>query len=158
MSFPLPLALGIEGCHELMEVELSEPLSADEVHRRLGAQLPAGVAVRSVEVLPPQTPKPRVRSVEYEVPVPAGRGRRLAGRLSDRLGAERWMVGRSRGRQPLDLRPLVESLRFEQGALHMRLRADAAPGAGARDVLAALELGELEAEGVCIRRTAVEIE
>jgi len=158
MTFPLPLALGIEGCHELMEVELSEALPADEVQRRLAAQLPAGLALRSVEVLPPQTRKPRVRSVVYEVPVPGAHAEGLAGRLAELLGARHWPVRRSRGRKPLDLRPLVESLCFEQGMLRMRLRADAQASAGARDVLCALKLDELEAEGVCIRRTAVEIE
>ncbi len=158
ISFPLPLALGIEGCDELMELELSAPLSADEVRCRLAAQLPAGLALRRVEVLPPQARKPRVRSVEYEVPVPAAGGERLPGRLSDLLAAEHWIVGRPGGRPALDLRPLVESLCFTEGLLRMRLSARAAPGVGARDVLAALGLGALEAEGVCIRRTAVEIE
>lgn len=158
MSFALPLALGIEGCDELMELELSEPLSADEVHRRLAPQLPLGLALRSVELLPPQARKPRVRSVEYEVSVPAAHGEWLASRVCELWAAEHWMVGRPGGRPPLDLRPLVESLRLAAGVLHMRLRADAAQSAGARDVLAALGLSALEAEGVCIRRTAVEIE
>jgi len=156
MNFPLPLALGVEGCDELMEVELTEPLGADEVHRRLGAQLPVGLGLRRVEVVPPGAPKARVRRVTYEVPVPAGCEAQLPERIAELLGASRWMVHRSAGRRPVDVRPLIESLRVEEGTLRMRLRADAGQVAGARDVLAALGLGELETQGICIRRTEVE--
>src|SRR3989304_638137 len=49
MTFPLPLAVGIEGREEVMEVELAEPLGAEEVFSRLKAQAPAGLIPPSVE-------------------------------------------------------------------------------------------------------------
>ena len=69
MTFPLALALGVQGTDEVMELELSEPLSADEISRRLAKDAPAGLSVRAVEVLAPGRKKVRVRSVVYEARV-----------------------------------------------------------------------------------------
>ena len=45
MTFPLALAVGIEGDDEVMELELTEPPAADELLRAAGAAGPAGAGV-----------------------------------------------------------------------------------------------------------------
>ena len=45
MNFPSALALGIAGHDELLELELAEPLSADELRGRLVGQLPPGMGL-----------------------------------------------------------------------------------------------------------------
>ncbi len=90
MTFPLPLAVGIEGADEVMELELAESRSAEDLLARLKSQAPRGLTPLSVEILPPGAKKAHARSASYEVPVPPPLGFR-SGR------ADRSLVG------PIDL-------------------------------------------------------
>jgi radical SAM-linked protein len=157
MTFPLALAVGIEATDEVMELELTEPLEADEVLRRVAPHAPPGLTLGAVEVLPPGSRKAQVRSVVYQVPIPPSYRAGLAERIEQLLRAESCPVVRQRRKAPLELRPLLEDLTLREGTLHMRLRTDAQAGAGPRDVLGALGLDGLEQAGVCLARTSVEI-
>jgi radical SAM-linked protein len=157
MTFPLPLAVGIAGACEVMEFELAETLSAEEIAARLAPQLPGGLQLHSVEVLPEGAKKVRVISASYEAPIPAPLTSGLAERIDRLLAQPACPIARSHGRKAVDIRPLLESLALSAGALSMRLRIDQAGSAGPREVLQALGLGDLESQGVALERTAVEI-
>ena len=73
------------------------------------------------------------------------------------LAASSWPIERGPRRAAIDLRPLVLELALGPGVLRMRLRVAAQGSVGPRDVLAALELADVESQGVHLRRTAVEI-
>jgi radical SAM-linked protein len=156
MTFPLPLAVGLTGREEIMEFELSEALAAEEIRNRLEPQLPPGLSLGAVEVLPPGTRKVQVRSAAYEAPVPPSFRAGLPERLAGFLAQDHCPIARSRGRPPLDVRPLVEELTFRGGVLQMRLRNEPSGSAGPREVLSAVGLDGLEAQGVVLCRTAVE--
>src|SRR5438270_12161834 len=47
MVFALSLALGIAGANEVLELEFTEALAAEEVHVRLASQAPPGLEIRS---------------------------------------------------------------------------------------------------------------
>ena len=158
MSFPSALGVGIEGLDEVMELELAESSSGEELLRRLASQAVAGLRFRSVEVLAPGARKAQVRSARYRVPIPPGRGEQVAERTSRLLSHTSLTVDRPHGRGPVDLRGSVEELDFREGVLSMRLSAGRGPSAGPREILRALELDDLEPEGIRIVRTAVEIE
>jgi radical SAM-linked protein len=158
MSFPLALALGIEGTDEVMELELREPLGGEEIARRLAPCAPPGLGVRSVEVLAEGRKKARVRSVTYEARLDRSAGEGLAARIERLLGAAAWPVERPGGRGRVDLRADLEALAWDGRTLSMRLRADGPRRAGPRDVLAALGLEDPQHEAVRLVRTAVEIE
>jgi radical SAM-linked protein len=157
MTFPLPLAVGIAGDDEVMEFELAEELSAEEVEKRLAPQLPGGLKLHSVEILPPGAKKVRVTSATYCAPIPAALESGLADRIDRLLAQTACPIARSHGRSSVDIRPLLESLVFSTGVLSMRLRIDQAGSAGPREVLQALDLVDLESQGVALARTAVEI-
>ena len=157
MTFPLALAVGIEGIEEVMEVELAESYTAEELLRRMAPQAPAGLVFRAIELLPDGCPKAQPQSATYEAPIPSSRQAGLDQRIERLLGAASWPIERSHGRAPIDMRPLVSSLALREGVLEMRLRVDPRGSVGPRDVLAALELADLESHGVHLRRTAVEI-
>lgn len=158
MTFPLALAVGIEAIDEVMELELTEPLPAEEVLARLAPCLPPGLSLNSAELLPEGSRKAHVGGAAYEAPIPSNRREGLAERIDRLMAGSSCPVERARGRAAIDLRPLVEELELREGVLRMRLRVSAEQSAGAREVLTALELADLEHEGVCMRRTAVEIE
>jgi radical SAM-linked protein len=157
MTFPLALAVGIEGANEVMELELSEPVAADELLGRLTAQAPPGLVFRAAELLPEGAKKARVESVSYEAAIPAAQRAGVDQRIERLLGADSWPIDRGRGRTMIDLRPLLLDLVIAGDVLSMRLRVGDQGSVGPREVLAALGLADLEQQGVCLRRTDVEI-
>jgi radical SAM-linked protein len=48
----LPLPLGVEGLEEWLDLDLAEPLAAEQVRDRLQRELPAGLRLRSVAEVP----------------------------------------------------------------------------------------------------------
>ena len=157
MTFPLALAVGIEGVDEVMEVELAERYEADDLRRRLAPRAPAGLEFHAIEVLPDGAKKAQVRSTSYEVPIPATCETALGARIERLLAAASWPIERTRGRASIDLRPLVAELVLADHVLRMRLHVDRHGSVGPREVLAALDMAGIERQGVRLRRTAVEV-
>jgi radical SAM-linked protein len=157
MTFPLALAVGIEGDDEVMELELAEDTGAEEVLARLRAQAPAGLGFASVEVLPPGSRKARAQSATYQAAVPPPRCAGLSERIDRLLESASCPVRRPHRDTPVDLRTSLEALALRGNVLEMRLRTDQGAAAGPRDVLAVLGLEDLEHEGAHLRRTSVEI-
>lgn len=157
MTFPAPLAVGIEGLDEVMELELSDPLAAEALHERLLRHSPPGIGLREVKVLAPGTPKARPKAFRYRVHLPPEPSADLAERVERLRASATARVARSRGRAPVDVRPLLDELDLRDDILAMRLLAPPSGGASPGDVLAALGRADLLAEGARAVRTAVEI-
>src|SRR5262245_17008747 len=49
LVFALSLPLGIVGCDEVAELELTEPVDPADIHARLAQQAPAGLEILSVD-------------------------------------------------------------------------------------------------------------
>lgn len=158
LSFPSALAVGIEGLDEVMELELAQTYSAEELLARLGAPSVPGLTFQSVEVLPPGTKKARLKSVTYKVPIPPDRRAPTAARLERLLAARSLPIQRTGGRAPIDLRESLEDASLHGDMLSMRFRMTGRAAAGVRDVLRVLELDDLEQTGTYARRTAVELQ
>jgi radical SAM-linked protein len=129
ISFAAPLAVGITGQREILDVTLERPLATKDFARAVNAQLPSGVTLVEVQevytTLPPlQT---QVQGAEYLASVALGEDRRqLEGRIASLLGSAQ--LPRLRRGREYDLRPLIEELRLEREqedhyVLSMRLRA-----------------------------------
>ncbi|MEN6458719.1 MAG: TIGR03936 family radical SAM-associated protein [Thermoguttaceae bacterium] len=157
MTFPSALAVGIEGVDEVMEVELAQPATAEELMRRLAPQAPPGLTFHSAEVLPEGAKKVRLRSASYEASIPASEQAGLGERIERLLASSSCPIERARGHRPIDLRPFILELTWQEGVLAMRLRLDGDTSAGVRDVLGALGLADIEQHGARLRRTVLEI-
>jgi radical SAM-linked protein len=157
MTFPLALAVGIEGTDEVMEVELAESCTAEDLLRRMAPHAPAGLVFRTIEVLPEGAKKAQVQSASYEAPIPSSSQTGLGQRIEHLLAAASWPIERLRGRAPIDLRPLISELTLRDGVLAMRLRVDSHGSVGPREVLGAIGLADIEQQGVHLCRTAVEV-
>jgi len=157
MTFPAALAVGIEGADEVMELQLAQPYTAGQLSRMLAPQLPDGLSIKSIEVLPEGVKKARVRSFTCQAPIPDRHLSRLPARIERFMQASSWPLKRARRAEPFDLRPSVESLSLEEETLQMRLLVGQKGTAGPRDVLEALEISDIEREGAVLRRTVVEV-
>jgi radical SAM-linked protein len=158
INFPSALAVGIAGTCEVLEVDLLGESAADELHARLGRHAPAEMPIESVELLPAGARPAQVSSMTFEMPVPDERRAALAPRIAALLAAGSHSIERDEGRKPVDVRPWIESLWLDGGQLHMRIRVSRQGSVRPRDVLAALQLEDLEQQGCHLTRTAVELE
>jgi radical SAM family uncharacterized protein/radical SAM-linked protein len=176
------LPVGVESEAEMIDVELCGALGADEVARRLGPRLPAGLPLLGVERLDPgaESISAATRAIHYVAAFPAGAlgEEALRARVARFEESERCVVTRAappsgkggRGGQKLsagkkkdiDLRHIVTHLAVEgPGRVAFSLRADPSGSARPSEVLAAVfgdggkapEGVKILKEGVSIART-----
>jgi radical SAM-linked protein len=157
MSFPAALAVGMIGRDELMELELEDGLSVDELRGRLEKQCPQGLTIVGVEALPPGK-KGRVSSMSYEITVPPSHRESLAEKIAELLSRPSHLACRGEDSRPVDIRSALEELVFDGDRLMMRLSVNDQGGARPRAVLEALGLDALPAQGHPLVRTTVELE
>ena len=157
ISFPLALALGLEGRNEVLELELTEALSTDEILARLQRATVPGLAFHSVEPVPPGTRKVQVSRVTYEIQVPAEREGMLRSRL-DAIGAHSRVEMTQQG-QAVERNLLDHLLEWSvaDGRLSFTLRVDPRGSLHPREVLRILGLDDLEAQGIPLVRSRVEV-
>jgi radical SAM-linked protein len=158
INFPSALAVGIAGLDELLEVDLAEERSADSLGEAIAGQLPEGMSVTAIEVLPAPDRKAHVSFVTFQIQVPPERQEKLGQRIEWLLAQESLPIRREGRKNPLDLRPLVAELALVDSTLQMRLRVDREGSARPREVLQSLEIEDLEHEGFFLTRTRVEAE
>jgi radical SAM-linked protein len=157
MAFALSLALGIVGDAEVLELELEQPLSEEEIHKRLAQQAPAGLEILSVQKIDPKT-RAQVRRAFYRVPIPVERREDLPGRIADVLAAPACWVERIRP-QPrrIDVRPFLDDLRLEDGFLQIVIQVTPTGSARPDDFIHMLGLADLLDAGAVVERTHLEL-
>ena len=100
------LALGIEGRREVLELELSGPIEAEEVRRRLSEVAPPGFEVLEAEAIPPgRAARPTSASYQLGGPVPAERIGPARAALSTFLASDRWPLHQAPARPHRRARP-----------------------------------------------------
>jgi radical SAM-linked protein len=157
LVFALSLALGIEGCAEVVELELDAELPECEVHERLAAQAPPGLEIISVRRMDPKTTG-QAQRVRYRIEVPADRLSGLEEPVRALLAAEHCWVERTRPRsRRVDVRPYLVGLRVLPGALEMELQVTPNGTARPEEVLTVVGLGDLAEQGRVLQRTALEL-
>jgi len=158
LSFPSALAVGVAGLDEVVEMELIDCWRPHELQAVLGPRCPAGLVITSIEILPASSRQAQVRRVAFEMPIPADRQEGLSHRIDHLLHADCHFIERPDGQKPIDLRALLEDVQVNDGVLRMQMRVTPKGSVRPREVLAALELEDLEQQGLYLSRTTVELE
>lgn len=157
MSFPSALSLGIAGCEEVAELELSEVVDADELRQSLSAEAPAGLAIVEVRLLAEGEGKAQLERVLYEIEIPPTRREATRQAIQRLLECPSYPIQRKDRSEPIDLLADLEVLKLVGERLHIGKRASRSASAQPREILAALDLADLEDEGRHLTRTQVEI-
>ena len=159
MNFPLALAVGMEGRREVMELELHETPSADELLARLQTAGPRGAAFRVAggpAAGQSQGPGGQRLLPHGSSPVASCRtGRTESSGCSPHPRCPSGARNRS---APIDVGAALVGAGAAGRVLEMRLKTDPGGSAGPRDVLAALGLEDLEHQGTVLTRSDVEID
>lgn len=115
MSLALPRSVGIASSDELLVIELSEPIDLDVMHARLGAQMPAGMAITHVERVEAGDRRLPI-AAEYEVAIDAGAEAALAARAEAILSETNVFVDRATpgmAVRHIDVRPYITTITVE---------------------------------------------
>ena len=159
MVFALSLALGVVGLSEVFELELTRPIEADELIRRLNAAAPAGLEFLSIA--PVAGKGARVRRALYRLPlsetplVPPD----LRERIDRFLASPVSIAVRTRPQsRRLNVRPFVSELTLTDSlSLEMALWITPTGAARPEEIAAALGLAPLLEAGAVFERTTLEL-
>lgn len=151
ISLAAPLAVGVTGSGELLDVFLNSRISPLDFTRRVSQQLPAGVEIFEVQEVGLRVPslQSEVRWGEYEVELdPSLEREQVQAAIKAFLEAETlsWEHLRDKETRRYDIRSLVQHLWLEQGGASLRLgmllRLDSAGSGRPEQVVAAMGLPE----------------
>jgi len=147
------LPVGFEADCDALEVHLDEPVPPDEALRRLGAQLPTGVALRSAQAIEPGARLAVVGSA-YQIALPEGLEVREAD-VERLLASDHAVVERANGKR-LDIRPAIASLEVKGRVVNLALRHAEGGTPRPSEVLAALS-GKPAPPLARVRRTRLDL-
>jgi radical SAM-linked protein len=157
MSLAAPLALGVTGEAELMDIYLAKWSSPHAFAAAIGRQLPRGVEIKQVFNIALTLPslQSQMRFAEYRIGIETGKGRvEIESAINALLDRESipWQHQRDTGARHYDLRALVEDVwladwRDGYAGIMMRLRCDSS-GAGRPEQVAAALGFERYPEGI----------
>jgi len=161
VSFPLALAVGIEGREEIVEIELHEWVRPDEVREKLQRQLPSGVRLRDIRIVA-ASERAQVKEVTYEIHGPE-EALPSEERIRDLLAREEIIVERVRKTtktKRVNIRPYIRCIRRSAGRIDLALRVTPTGTARVDELMAVLTSTQRAARlhGVSICRTSVRIE
>jgi radical SAM-linked protein len=158
--FALAMALGIEGRHEVVELELTEPLEPADVLRRLALASPAGLDWLDAAAVAPNRPAPQAVAVWYFLEVPADRHDATRTRIAALMQSTQWPYTRHRENRdvPIDVRPYVLGAELDpQGGLRFQIKITPSGSARPEEVIDTLGLLDLLGQGSIVVRTDVEL-
>jgi radical SAM-linked protein len=155
--FALSLPLGVAGLDEVVEIEMTEELSPDDVLARLQSQAPAGLEFVSVRRIVPNATGQAVRAV-YRLPVPPDRISDLSERCPALLAqGELWVERKHPNPRRVDIRPYVLALRTNHESLELDLRVTPTGTARADELIELLGLRDLADAGAVLERITLEL-
>jgi radical SAM-linked protein len=155
VHYPTSLALGMTGIDEVLEADLAEEISPEELLVRMNAQTVPGLEFTSVEPMPSDVKRGQPRQLCFQVTVPTGRAGTLEAKVAEFVAAKTWLIDRDKKR--FDIRPLIAELSYAEPLLTMKLLVVNEANARPRDVLEALGFTPEEFVELDITRTQVEM-
>lgn len=157
LTLTLPRSVGTASECQLALVELREERAVRGLRDSLTATLPTGCTLKGLSAAVPRG-KPHAVGVEYSAELNPVDARTIAPRVRALLQKAELTVQRARhdgrSQEPLDIRPLIETLVRDGSVLRMRLRIHQQRTARPSEILMALGL-PAGARDVCVRRTEV---
>lgn len=151
LSLAAPLAIGVTGDAELMDVYISDTISPHNFTAAVNRQMPAGMEIMNTYQVDSTLPslQAQVTAAEYAVEVPSGEGPDcIRQALTAMLAREQfpWQHERDTGIKSYDLRPLIEHMWLESygenvAVIGMRLVCGSRGSGRPEQVVKALGLG-----------------
>lgn len=156
VAFPSALALGVESIDEVVEIELAEDLSVDELFQRLCDDQQPGLVIHSVHRLPEGFGKAQLLSSEYVITVPESIDvSDAATSVKELLSQPDLTFIRKNKTVTVSVPEQILRLELNERNLHLTLSASETASLRPGDVLEALGAAEWIQLGTIITRTKV---
>ncbi|MGL4595600.1 MAG: TIGR03936 family radical SAM-associated protein [Thermoguttaceae bacterium] len=141
MSFPSALALGIEGCEEVFDLELEELVHACQLKEKMNQYSIPGLDILDIRSLQDEESKARIAYSVFEINVPESFRQEIVPLVDILMNETHRWVEKANGKQ-VDLRAALHELHFaeDSGCLTASFRPQEGPEAGFRELLVALHL------------------
>jgi radical SAM-linked protein len=168
LVFALSLPLGVVGCEEVVELELSQVLPLEELQRRLTVQCPPGLELLAFHRIEARNTA-HVKALTYRIAVPPERAALVRERMRDVLAASECWGERTRPTpRRVNLREFIRDLRItgEPGVvtpgspdlfLEMDLWLTPQGTARPEEVLTLLGVNDLLDAGAVLERARLEL-
>jgi hypothetical protein len=140
-----------------MEITLARPVDVAQVTQLMRERSPAGLVIASVTPVDQKAPKPKIDHMTYQLTVPADRAAGLAKAIDNFLSAPEWPIVREGSTVPVDIRPEVLHVFLDGDVLEFQVRVSPTFTVRPREVLASLQIDDLETHGHWLRRTDVQL-
>ncbi len=156
IGFPSALALGVIGLDEVVELELAEELSPQQLLSRLQQDEQPGLIINSVHRLPSAFGKAQLKHSDYLITIVAGADLDSAEQAIERLLSQD-TVSFDRKEKVLvaDVATQIPLLRIGDGNLQLQLTASDSASLRPTDVLHLLGIDDWIEQGATITRTGV---
>ncbi|OWK46521.1 TIGR03936 family radical SAM-associated protein [Fimbriiglobus ruber] len=157
LVFALSLPLGVVGANEVVEIELTSPLTAEDVRGRLNRQAPPGLvftAARTVDMKASAVPRRAV----YFLPLPPDRAASLPPVVAELLARDKIWADRIRPKpRRVNVKPYIRAATVRPDGLVLDLWVTGTGGAKADEIARLLGLGDVLDAGAVVERTDLEI-
>ena len=161
LTFPLPLALGVESLCEIVDLRLTKQMELDDVKSEISAQFPPGFEIKSIAT--PSLPTTAIAWAEYKLTLTPAQNElgEMAEKMRELFGQQTILVSKKskKGEQLIDILPHAQLLGVEiiEGRLVvvLRLAAGTSLNISPRLVLKAFCTNAVPPESVSILRTRV---
>ncbi|MEL6895324.1 MAG: TIGR03936 family radical SAM-associated protein [Planctomycetota bacterium] len=158
VSFPSALALGIEGLDEVVEIELRTPMDAADLRLRLQQDRQPGLDFGSVDAVPQNFGKAKLRETVYIVTLPDDETDDAANaKLEAFRGTESITVQRKKKTLTFLVAQQVKDLRIVDHSLRFCILAGGASTIRIPELLEAMGMGDYQARGSLFTRTRVRL-
>lgn len=160
LSSPIPLALGLEGIDEVLDIELNRDVEPGDVERRLNEATVVGLSI--VRVDRHRVRNSNVVALEYDCQIEGDFAQSEIMGLRERfLSSPSWMIERRMpGKAPrtVDIRSKLETIAIDANRVRFRIRVENGSTVRPEELLGALGLSAVVEDGrVAIQRTRVEL-
>ena len=168
LSLSPALPVGTDSAREFIEAEFSLPVPASTLAQTLTPHLPAGVRVLDTQAVPPGTPRLSDFDIVSTYSIRPTAACAFPEEVTQERGAERFAAFRAAERFPLalvresqvaevDLRPLVDDFRVNDGVIFIRIIQGTGKGVRPAEAAAAMLGVLLSPETLVIRKESAEL-
>lgn len=162
MIFAQSMPLGVDGLNEVLELETTATLDAEDVRARLNRQAPRGLEFTAARAVPMKASAVPRRMV-YSMPLPADRVDAVAARAAELLAMDKVWVDRLKPRpRKLNIRPYLRSISLAPlslggQSLELNLWVTGSGTARADELLKLLGVSDLLDAGFVLARSELEL-
>lgn len=158
VAFPSALALGVEGLDEVVELELAEEMSVNDLLQRLRDDDQPGLQINSVARLPDRFGKAQLAQSDYIITVVDSADRDAVQQAIDRLMSQSTVsVERKNKTLTVDVATQIANLQLDEDELRLSLLASDQATLRPADVLELLGCGDWIEQGTLITRVRVRL-